>query len=407
MKADKNRDTNIQCVPRKRGISYVAGTLRVPFANPAEPTRYRSGSVAARGACLLHGFTLVELLVVIAIIGILVALLLPAIQAARESARRGSCMNNLRQIGIALQNHHGALGELPKGAMIGEGTLWSGFILPYAEEDALKKLVTISTTSDGFNWACPNPFYTYPLSDPSFINLIACETVIPMYRCPSAGLPEHLRHKTADTFHYQSRVPASYIGCASGVIESQLTHNLPQIRSKRLLEQADGVLVGVTVEFVFSAQPRTPLSFRQIDDGTSKTIAVGEAVPDFEGLQAGQVDSNGYPKPEPAGGAIKDHWYVGSDDVDTGSGYDVSEALGSTGVPPNLHKQRGTYICDNSKVNDAGCQALQLSFSSEHPGIVQVAMCDGSVQQVADAIDSDIWSKMGTRSEKFDRRPAP
>jgi prepilin-type N-terminal cleavage/methylation domain-containing protein len=354
------------------------------------------------------GFTLVELLVVIAIIGVLVALLLPAVQAARESARRGSCMNNLRQIGIALQNHHSTLNELPKGAMIGEGTLWSGFILPYAEEETLRNLVTISTTDDGFNWACPNPFYTYPLADPSFKNLQACETVIPMYRCPSAGLLAHIQHKTADGYHYQSRVPGTYTGCASGIIENQMMYNhIPKIRSVRLLEQADGVLLGVKVAFLKPNLPDTPISFRKIDDGTSKTIAVGEVVPDIEGLTSGPVDSNGYPKAEPQGGAIKDHWYVGSDDVDTGSGYDVAEALSSTGVPPNLHRAAGSYSCASGKVTDAGCQALQLSFSSEHSGIVQVVMCDGSVQQVEDRIDSDIWSRMGTRSEKFDRTTTP
>lgn len=344
---------------------------------------------------------------VIAIIGILVALLLPAIQAAREAARRSQCSNNLKQIGLALQNHDSALGELPKGAMIGEGTLWSGFILPYVEEDTLKKLVTISTSSDGFNWAHESPFYTYPLSDPRYLNLQACETVIPMYRCPSAALPEHVQHKTADVWYYQSRVPGSYIGCASGIIENQFRHELPQIKSKTNMEQADGALVGVKVAFKNPTLPQSPISFRQVEDGTSKTIAVGEAVPDIDALTAGPVDSNGYPKVEPVGGTVKDHWYVGSDDIDTGSGYDLSEALGSTGVPPNLHKQGGIYNCASGKVIDAGCQALQLSFSSEHSGIVQVVMCDGSVQQVEDGIDLDIWSKMGTRSEKFDRRPPP
>jgi prepilin-type N-terminal cleavage/methylation domain-containing protein len=352
-------------------------------------------------------FTLVELLVVIAIIGILVALLLPAIQAARESARRASCMNNLRQIGIALINHHGALGELPKGAMIGEGTLWSAFILPYAEETALKNLVTISTASDGFNWACPNPFYTYPLTDPFFSNLQACETVIPMYRCPSNGAPEHMQHKTADTWYLQSHVPASYIGCASGIIENQNLHVLPQIRSARNMEQADGVLVGIKVAFLNPTLPDTPISFRKIVDGTSKTIAVGEAVHDYVAMQSAPVDSNGYPRQEFVGGTRKDHWYIGSDDIDTGSGSDVSEALGSTGVPPNLHKRGGIYNCANNSVANTGCQALQLSFSSEHPGIVQVVMCDGSVQSVAEDVDLDVWSKMGTRAEKFDRRPPP
>ena len=90
-----------------------------------------------------RGFTLVELLVVIAIIGILVALLLPAIQAAREAARRSQCMNNLKQIGIALQNYVSVHKTLPVGASLQEGSTWSAYILPYMEESAVASALTI------------------------------------------------------------------------------------------------------------------------------------------------------------------------------------------------------------------------------------------------------------------------
>ena len=125
------------------------------------------------------GFTLVELLVVIAIIGILVALLLPAIQAAREAVRRAQCGNNLRQIGLALHNHLSAKNAFPPGALypttIYAGNMdvhsgWTREILAYAEDGQLKSLY--------------NP--TKPVCDRTDLEIKKFrETFVSMYHCPS------------------------------------------------------------------------------------------------------------------------------------------------------------------------------------------------------------------------------
>ena len=146
-----------------------------------------------------RGFTLVELLVVIAIIGILVALLLPAIQAAREAARRSQCMNNLKQIGLALQNYVSVHKTLPVGAALQEGSTWSAYILPYMEESAVASALTIDYVNVK-PYAHTQATYGTPV-DP-YRNLIAVETLIPSFRCPSTFLPEHMpdRGHPAATF---------------------------------------------------------------------------------------------------------------------------------------------------------------------------------------------------------------
>jgi prepilin-type N-terminal cleavage/methylation domain-containing protein len=373
----------------------------------------------SRNRPAVRAFTLVELLVVIAIIGILVALLLPAVQAAREAARRSQCMNNLKQIGVALQNYHSTKKTFPVGVALGEGSMWSGHLLPYLEETALADLVTIDFTN-------PRPYsHDQPsygaIVDP-FKNVIACETLIPVFRCPSQPLPEHVPDRGHRSNRYvQRRVPASYIACASGLSTNPAkTQVFPQ-EYHDWMEQLDGVMYGVQVN-----PPPPPkknygkglVSIAKITDGTSKTIAVGEAWVDIERIN--RFIPPGYTRPEPQHGTRKDHWYVGSDSWSTSSLGDPSEALGSTGVPPNMHKIPAVFDdCDDLTSSGAAaaatddlatgshvvgpldCKGLQLSFSSEHPGIVQVVMCDGSVQQVDENIDEPVWQDMGTRSDKF------
>lgn len=147
---------------------------------PPKTFRFAAGSCAAnvqisKSPNLSRGFTLVELLVVIAIIGVLVALVLPAIQSARESARRIGCSNNLRQIGVGLLNHHAAKNQFPVGLTDrrtaanpnGRDLAWSIFLLPYIEERGIWQSFN---TSLAFNAAA---------------NLPAASQVVPIYICPS------------------------------------------------------------------------------------------------------------------------------------------------------------------------------------------------------------------------------
>jgi prepilin-type processing-associated H-X9-DG protein len=260
--------------------------------------------------------------------------------------------------------------------------MWSGYILPYMEDENLKKLMTIGEDARGnFQWAHPGPYRPESLSDRSFRNIVAVQTYISVYQCPSAALPSFQYDVSSDNWHVMERVPGSYLGCASGLVVDQ---NRPRGMANldRLDLLLDGVLYGVDKD-----KKLEPVTLRKVKDGTSKTILVGEALHDrFAQDKIGRTR-------ETARGNRKDHWYIGSDDIDISN--DSSECLGSTGVRPNLQVLKG---CGDG-FTDADCQQVQLSFSSNHRGVVNVVMLDGSVQRVEEEIDQTVWSNMGTRSD--------
>ena len=123
-----------------------------------------------------RAFTLVELLVVIAIIGILIAMLLPAVQMVRESARRVSCANNMRQLGLAIHNYEGAHQKLPYGVRAGWGHSWSAEILPFLEQDPLYQQIPKPLNDSGW----------YGGSDARSLALVATmQTPVTTFFCPS------------------------------------------------------------------------------------------------------------------------------------------------------------------------------------------------------------------------------
>jgi prepilin-type N-terminal cleavage/methylation domain-containing protein len=293
-----------------------------------------------------RGFTLVELLVVIAIIGILVALLLPAIQAAREAGRRTSCNNNLKELGIALHNYHDVVGVLPFG-WSDRGAGWTTMVLPFMEQKTVFDTLDFQEGGPG-NW------------DSGSLNQKACETLFNSFTCASAGVPRHINFNGI-----ARRSPAAYRGVASSIADA---------------DDGGDSIVGTSMEtrlldgifFVCSA-----VKLADITDGTAQTYMVGESAFDHRISQDGQS---------------MDFWAIGSPQIDpctcaggTG-GTEFSEFCGSTGVPIGAR-----FIPATSG------HVKELSFSSYHPSGTQFCRADGSVTFVPYIVNPVVYRAMGSR----------
>lgn len=204
-----------------------------------------------------RAFTLVELLVVITIIGILIALLLPAVQAAREAARRMNCSNNLRQLGLAAQNYHSALGCFPPGFMLvgvssnttPGGWAWGVFLMPYIEQSPLR---------DKLN---PTKYKLETvINDPSLLPMLQAD--LSVFRCPSSPIGPLRTHQGAPNPKVAS---ANYTCCRGFFSFTQTTH---------LTKPNNGL---------FYAE--SAVRIQDVGDGTSNTFALGERTAFVANLQ--------------------------------------------------------------------------------------------------------------------------
>ena len=293
-------------------------------------THYRS--------CARRGFTLIELLVVIAIIAVLVALLLPAVQQAREAARRSACQNNLKQLGLALNNYENQTDVFPPG-WIGvnaarqpdveghSGFGWATFILPFLDQEPLLRSMTLERG----------------ILDPA--NTQAIQTTISVFRCPSDVGPERWTiHEEGTNRALTELATVSYVG-SWGTLEIEDTAfpggaPLPAGQTAR----SDGA-------FYHNSSIRTA----DFLDGLSNTFLAGERKTDRQ-----------------------QDWYATWSGAVPEGEEAIGRILGVTDHTPNS---------DHAHMED---------FSSHHPGGVHMLNGDGSVRFISNTIDEPAWQALAT-----------
>ncbi len=283
-----------------------------------------------------RGFTLVELLVVIAIIGVLVGLLLPAVQAAREAARRMQCSNNVKQLGLSIQNYHDTFRNLPPSSRtLGSGStgIWVR-LTPFFEQ---------GTISDQYNF---NVGYSQNL--PLLQNMTVSALL-----CPSATVTESAFETGVQTTHYYGN---------SGPIGTNPSTGLDYPRDTAN-ERADGAFGEYAIGGFFG--PKVKADYSSVTDGLSNTIAIGEVAykeyPKYRAWNRGVYYASGV-----ALLSTKNHKFP------------INIAVANPSIAPSFSFNNGGY-------------------GSQHPGGAMMGMGDGSVRFFTESIAMPTYLALASR----------
>ncbi|MGI9428413.1 MAG: DUF1559 domain-containing protein [Bythopirellula sp.] len=326
---------------------------------------------------LRSAFTLVELLVVIAIIGVLVALLLPAVQAAREAARRAQCVNNVKQVGLALQNYHSTHQKFPIGARGSWHSSWMVHILPYLEQ---------SVVYDQLDFEVPTPMWV--TVDPRLPNAIALDGVLPpAYWCPSAQVSKWAW--SAEHFGNNLQIGTScYMGVAGAPVGGNARNpEEDPTGGGRCMDNRAGA--GIACENG-TLIPNSEISMAQIQDGSSNTLMLVEQA-DFvrDGTTGELLDYRSNVVDGFMGGGRCDGQIV--DGTDCWSSEPLQfYSIVSVRYPVN-HRSLSNGMSPNGGWNNP--------IISAHPGGAHAGFVDGSSRYLSEDTDREVLKWMAIRDD--------